>query len=157
MAGATIRAVRHAKATVCWRPSGAARWGTLAAFGGISVLAVFDELQNGHSGLGGLQVAVALFLLWFLFAWRPSLCVRCDEVVIRNPLWTRRIPLSAVQDAAPGYLGIVIRRTDRRLPVTAWAIQQMNITATVGAETRAGRAAEQIRAAAATSSSGVDE
>ncbi len=95
-----------------------------------------------------MQVAVLFLSLWFLFAWRPSLCVRSDEVVVRNPLWTHRIPLSAVRDAAPGYFGIVIRRRDRRLPVTAWAVQQTNIAGAVGAETRAQRAAERIRDAA---------
>jgi hypothetical protein len=79
---------------------------------------------------------------------RPALYVRSDEIVVRNPLWIHRIPLSAVRDAAPGYFGIVIRRFDRRLPVTAWAVQQTNTTGAVGAETRAQRAAEWIRDAA---------
>jgi hypothetical protein len=135
-------------ARMCWRTSGTAQWGTLAAFGSLSALAVVDELQSGRSGAGGVQVAVVLLFLWFLFAWRPSLCVLADEVIVRNPLWTHRIPLSDVQGAAPGYFGIVIRRRHRRLPVIAWAVQQGNITGAAGAGARAREAAERILDAA---------
>jgi hypothetical protein len=147
-AGVTLRAVRHAEASGCWRTSGAARGGALVVFGGLSLLAPVDNALNGHSWVQGLQVAALLLPLWFLFAWRPSVCLGADVLVVRNPLWTHHIPLSAVEDAAPGYFGMVIRRRDRRLPVTAWAVQQTNIMVALGAETRAQRAAERIRDAA---------
>ena len=131
----------------CWRTSRVARYGTLTLFGGLAVVAPVDNALNGQSWLDGLTVSGLLMTLWLVFAWRPSLCLDRDGVVVRNPLWTHRIPLVVIRDAAPGYFGVVIKRHGRR-PVVAWAVQQTNVADAVGAQTRAATVAEAIRKAA---------
>ena len=83
--------------------------------------------------------------LWFVFTVRPRVCIGDEHVVVRNPLWTVRVPFDEVADAEPGYFGVTVRRHEKR-PVTAWAVQQAN--AAQGTETRAWQLARAIRAVA---------
>jgi hypothetical protein len=74
---------------------------------------------------------------------RPAVRLTADELVVRNPLWTRRIARVDVVSARPGYVGVVIRRRSGR-PSIAWAIQKANASDWAGADTRADRVARRI-------------
>jgi hypothetical protein len=55
--------------------------------------------------------AIALWAaLWWFGTIRPKVCVSPDELVVRNPLWTRRIARENVVSAKPGSFGFVISR-----------------------------------------------
>jgi hypothetical protein len=139
----------------CWRVSKFGRWGTGLAFGGFSAVAFVDTVSQGFPWHEGLGVAAVLIPLWLIFAVRPALCLTGQEVVVRNPLWTHRIPLSSIAEARPGYFGITIKRYGRSVPVTAWAVQETNTAGALGADTRAKQAVSRIMQAARPSGSAV--
>lgn len=113
------------------------------AFGGFSVAAIIDTLAQGYPLTDVLPIPAVLAPLWFFGAVRPGICIAEREVIVRNPLWTRRIHVDTIRDAQPGYFGVTIRRRTGR-PVTAWAVQQPNASAGSG-HTRAAKVAAAIR------------
>jgi hypothetical protein len=130
-----------------WRTSPAARWGGAVVVVGWSAVVAADIIAT--SGRSGgwvdwvLQTAVAA-VLWWVLAMRPSVSLTGDDLVIRNPLWTRRLPLRDVCGAEPGYFGVVIRRDGRRWPLVAWAVQQANAAGALGHSTRASALATRL-------------
>ncbi len=140
----------------CWRVTGLGRWGTGVAFGGLSVIAAVDNAVAGHSILSGLQLGMLLMPVWYLAAIRPRVCLDPEHVVVRNPLWTHRIPVGDIRGAEPGYFGVIIRRTGR-LPVTAWAVQETNAAAWAGLGTRAHQLADAITALTQAGDEGAEE
>jgi hypothetical protein len=70
--------------------------------------------DEGVDSLGSVIVIVASVLI--AREVRPPLTVQPDEVVVRNPLWTHRLPHSEVADTTTGRSGLwtilVIERTD---------------------------------------------
>ncbi len=148
VAGVSLALVRESGLQECWRVSRFGRWGTGLAFGGFSAVALVDTVAQGRTWFEGLGVAAVLIPLWLIFAVRPSLCLTGQELVVRNPLWTHRIPLPEVAEARPGYFGITIKRYGRLLPVMAWAVQETNTAGALDVETRAKRAASRIMEAA---------
>ncbi len=121
------------------------------AFGGFSAVAFVDTVAQGRPWFEGLGVAAVLIPLWLIFAIRPSLCLNDQDLVVRNPLWTHRIPLPSVAEARPGYFGLTIKRHGRSLPVTAWGVQQTNAAGALDVDTRAKQAATRIMEAARSS------
>ena len=94
-----------------------------------------------------------LFLLFWLVCWyvgavRPRLELTEDTLVVVNPLGTRRLPLTCIRRACPGYAGIQLDLLDDT-SVTVWAVQKANAAAWSGVRTRADDIAAVINAACA--------
>jgi hypothetical protein len=137
---------------VVWRVSDVGRvLCTIAAVGcGGGALALLVVAATGHGGVRALigaamLAAIAAGLLWF--AWRPSLTLLDDRVVVRNPLGTVTVPLRRIVATGPGYTGLVLKLADGSV-VTAWAVQKTNLASWLHRETRSDRAAAQILRAA---------
>ncbi len=85
-------------------------------------------------------------LPWFA-AFRPSVTLAGETLVVRNRWRTCRVPLSSVEAVEPGYSGLTVV-VDGRVAAVAWAVQKSNIAMGLGRSTRADRVAEHIREAA---------
>ncbi len=131
-----------------WRTSRAARYGGGVAVVAWSGIVAADILStDGRSGTWidwTVQTAAAA-ALWWLLAMRPMVRLGRGQVVVRNPLWTRRLLLADVADAVPGYLGVRITRHGRRLPVVAWAVQEANLSSLAERDTRAKKLSARLR------------
>lgn len=78
---------------------------------------------------------------------RPAVILTHDELVMRNPFSTDRIPLREVVVLDPGYSGLSVMTAGKGAYV-AWAVQKSNIAYWAGRHTRADHVAEEIRKAA---------
>ncbi len=101
---------------------------------GIAVDAVFVQRSEPY-WLGALLVLSGALLVW-LFAFRPRLILDVDQVIVRNPLRTRRLDLRDVVAVEPGYSGVEFHRRSAR-PVRAWAVQKTNASWMLGLRTPA--------------------
>ena len=87
-----------------------------------------------------------LTLLAWLWGLRPRIVATPDQLVVRNPVSSRRIPWSDVESADPGYSGIVIRRRSGGT-VVAMAAQKSNLASwSRNSSTRADEIARTIEA-----------
>ena len=104
----------------------------------------------GGAAAGGFTGVIFPFLvglmLWWLSTIRPALTLTGEEVIVRNPVRTTRVPLADIADARPGRRGVTIRTCDDR-EVAAWAVQKSTLARWSGRDTRADQVAEAIRAA----------
>lgn len=107
----------------------------------LGVLLVWLGLTDPDPAFG-LALALAGPLGIWLFGFRPRVTLDSTELTVVNPLGTRRLIVHEITEAVPGYLGLENRSGDR--VVTAWAVQQMNISTLLMADTRASRVAAQI-------------
>jgi hypothetical protein len=128
-----------------WRVSLAGRIASGVVFLGLPLVAAVDTAVNHLPPADLVPLTIILTATWWLGAMRPSVQLTTDHLVVRNPLWTRRIHKSDVLSARPGYLGLVIRRRSGR-PCIAWAVQKANASEWAGATTRADDAAGCITA-----------
>ncbi|MEV4533118.1 PH domain-containing protein [Asanoa sp. NPDC049518] len=135
-----------------WRVSPVGRVSGIVfmAFGlWVMVRAVLAGSRGGYD-LGivyGFGFGLAAVLVPLLFALRPAVTLTGTEVLVRNPLRTRRVPLAEITDAKTGYGGLRIETRDGRA-VTAWAVQKSNVASWSGKHTRADDVADTIRAQA---------
>ncbi|GAA4567944.1 hypothetical protein [Planotetraspora kaengkrachanensis] len=92
-----------------------------------------------------------VFLLAGIWVWRigvrPAVSLTRDKLLIRNPFSSSRIPLRDVVALDPGYVGIVVKTTDKT-KYQVWAVQKSNLANWAGWHTRADHVAEEIRKAA---------
>jgi hypothetical protein len=99
-----------ARYDVEWR---VARWGrrtTVALSVGGSAFIVLDSLGQPRSTWPGVAALVlGINVLALVLAIRPRIRIAGDELVVVNPLWTRRMSRVRVEKARPGYSGIEIR------------------------------------------------
>ncbi|MET0491724.1 MAG: PH domain-containing protein [Actinoplanes sp.] len=104
----------------------------------------------GGTAAGGFTGVIFPFLvglmLWWLSTIRPALTLTGEEVIVRNPVRTTRVPLADIAEVRPGRRGVTIRTTDDR-KVSAWAVQRSNLARWTGRDTRADQVTEAIRAA----------
>jgi hypothetical protein len=138
---------------VTWRvnPIGRTVCGLMAVFFiGIPTAGVVAWLSEGHAGIG-LLLALIECPLVAVGLWRggvrASLTLTEQELLIKNPIRTYRVPLIDVTSATPGYSGIVIT-TSSDENVCAWAVQKSNIADWSGWRTRADDVAAVISEAA---------
>lgn len=137
---------------VTWRTNPIIRivGGLLAAFTCVPTAGAVVDLV--HSGFGiGWFLALIEFPLAAVWLWRgfvrSSITLTRQELLIRNPIRTYRVPLTDVTSATAGYSGIVIT-TSSREDICAWAVQKSNLAEWCGWETRADRVAAAITEAA---------
>ena len=132
-------------ANIVWRTRLSSRvLGTavlVAVFAGIAIDAVFVSASEPLCR-GLLVLLLPLPLVW-LFAFRPRLALEGEEVVIRNPLRSWRVPAADIESVWPGYSGIELRRRDGS-KITAWAVQKSNLAHASRRRTRADGVAEQV-------------
>ncbi len=100
----------------------------------IAVDAVFVQRSEPYWA-GGLLVLTAAVLVW-LFAFRARLTLDGDEVIVRNPLRSRRFKLSEVATVEPGYSGVELHLRSGQV-IRAWAVQKSNAAWMLGLRTRA--------------------
>ncbi len=127
----------------CWRMGLAARIGTGMAFLAIVLGALIDAVNNGSPLTDPVPLIPLFAALWWIGTMRPAVCFTSDELVVRNPLWTRRIARENVVSAKAGSFGIVIRRRVGR-PCIGWALQKPRIDEWTGRRTRTDDAANTI-------------
>lgn len=104
------------------------------------------EVSLGDLGdvIGGICfIAVALWIVWMVSA-RIVLAIGRDRVLIRNPLRTHVVELSAIADVKPQYEGLRIDTVDGR-SIIAVAVQHWNISLFLKRRTRADRITELIQ------------
>jgi hypothetical protein len=124
-----------------WKVSPLGRIGSvLAAAVAVAALFVARGPAFGVVALLVLGVGVWRFAFW------PAVILRADEVEVRNPWGTRRVPLSDVAGTGGAYAGLSIERHSGG-PVNAWAVQKSNLAKWTGKATRADEAAAAILAA----------
>jgi hypothetical protein len=109
----------------------------------IGLIALIDTAMNGFPMTDPLPMIALFAALWWFGTMRPKVCLTPEALVVRNPLWTRRIGRENVVSAKPSYFGVVIRRRAGR-PCVAWALQKANVAEWTGRQTRADRAASLI-------------
>jgi hypothetical protein len=131
-----------------WRVGLTGRIASGVVFLALPLVAAIDTVVNHLPPIDLVPFTTSLVAGWWLGAMRPSVRMTGDLLIIRNPLWTRRLHRSDVLSARAGYLGLVIRRRSRR-PCIAWAVQKANASEWAGATTRADHAANCITAWAA--------
>ncbi|GAA1134381.1 hypothetical protein GCM10009630_35850 [Kribbella jejuensis] len=112
---------------------------------GLPVVATVDTIVEHLPPADLVPLTIVLTAIWWLGAMHPDVRLRGEQLVIRNPFWTRRLNRSDVLSARPGYFGLVIRRRSGR-PCIAWAVQKSNAAEWAGSETRADDAAGCITA-----------
>lgn len=113
--------------------------------GGLLVLAVAAWPTPNTSRVDGFVFGTFL-CLWAVAMWRCGLHARIEAtpegLVVRNPVRTRRVPWAEVVDVQPSYSGLDI--TGSAGTVTAWAVQQANISEWLRRRSRSVVVAEQI-------------
>lgn len=96
---------------------------------------------------GGGMILAAPMSAW-LFGWRPYVRLTPAELIIHNPLRRHTIALGAVMGADAGYSGLSLEVRGRTRPLSAWAVQKMDLSVWRGRGTRADAVAKMIVAAA---------
>jgi len=133
-----------------WGPQTLSR--VLATLGCLVVCSVFALLAlSARQGdrLGGTVLLVAVLVGWWLFCMRPRVTLTATEVVIRNPLKTRRLALRDITGASTDYSGLTLRLRGGET-VCAWAVQKSNFADWMGWDTRADLVADAVLAQVAT-------
>lgn len=129
----------------CWRARTSSRvvaalvWLPLAAWASVEI--VLKEQAPVYEGV--TVVALACLAVW-AFAFRPRLCVDGTAVEIQNPLRRHRLEAPEVTDIWVAYSGIRFERSSGP-PVTAWAVQEWNLSKMLHRRTRAQEVAEALR------------
>ncbi len=90
-----------------------------------------------------ILLTIAAGLVW-RFAYHPRISITGDDLVVRNPLRTRRIPVAEVTDVQPGYSGLQFSQLSGP-NVVGWAVQKTNVAQWLRRETRADRIAAEVR------------
>lgn len=109
--------------------------------------ALDQHLGTSADGPNDHYYAAIMMVLAIPCFWRcsfyPKVIATANAVTIRNPIRTRTVEWSAIQSVRPGYSGLVFRLKDGA-SVTAWAVQQANISTWLKRPTRAKRIVERI-------------
>jgi hypothetical protein len=113
-------------ASHCWRVALAIRLGTGAAILATGTIALISTAMKDLPISDPLTMIAIYAALWWFGLVRPAVCLSPDELVVRNPLRTHRIPRDNVVSAKPGSFGVAIIRRDSR-PCTAWALYKPKI------------------------------
>lgn len=132
-----------------WRVSLAGRIASGVVFLALPLVAAADTVVNHLPPIDLVPLTTGFAAAWWLGAMRPAIRLTGELLIVRNPLWTRRLHRSDVLSARAGYLGLVIRRRSG-FPCVAWAVQKANASEWAGATTRADDVAGCIAAWAAT-------
>ncbi|MET7619343.1 hypothetical protein [Streptomyces sp. NPDC005408] len=101
-----------------WRPHRLLRWfhtalavcGLVAGAALIALAATAEENTGQLYGMAGVVIACSAYLL--LLALNRRVSLTDSEVVVRNLVADRHIPLTEVASAAPGRASVEIRLTD---------------------------------------------
>ena len=133
------------------RHNGAPVWGTsrLAMIGGnlwlCLIISFMLAVTRDTWTIGWFAgfVAVGGAGSW-VFILRPWVGIDGDDLVVINPLGGRRISLTDVAWVEPGSTGLEIVMIDAT-SVTAWAIQQGNLTTALGRPSRSKEIASEIQ------------
>lgn len=88
-------------------------------------------------------IAVGVSGSW-LFILRPWVGIDGDDLIVVNPIGGWRVSLTEVAWTEPGPTGLGIVRSDAS-SVTAWAIQQGNLTTVLGRPSRSKEIASEIQ------------
>lgn len=128
-----------------WRVSRTGRIGTGVIFGGLGLTAVVDTAAQGSPLIDLWPLLLLLAAVGWLVSWRPAVFFDGEELVVRNPLWTRRIARRDIKSVQPGYSGLVITTEQQRL-YTVWAVQKSNLATWTGRSRRADAVASEISA-----------
>lgn len=107
---------------------------------GFQALSQGDWPINVLDALGFLFLPVAVFVL---ANWRISITLDRRQLIVRNILRTRIIPLSEVTTAAGTYNGLIIGRADGR-SVTSQAVPKYNLSSWMKWEDRSDRISAEI-------------
>jgi hypothetical protein len=111
-------------ASHCWRVALAIRLGTGAAILATGTIALISTaMQDDHPISDPLTMIATYAALWWFGLVRPAVWLSPDELVVRNPLRTHRIPRDNVVAAKPGSFGVAIIRRDGRA-CTALALRK---------------------------------
>jgi hypothetical protein len=104
----------------------AVRIGLLVAILAIGLYALIVTARKGLP-MSDPLTAIALWVaLWWVGTVRPKVCLSPDELVVRNPLRTRRIARENVVSARPRSSGVVISRRAGR-PCIAFVLLERKI------------------------------
>ena len=113
-----------------------------------SVAAIVTGLDLALSEGDPVGLVVGLCALAVaLSAWRfglyPRVTATNDGLTVRNPLRTTFLPWTEVLHVSPGYSGLEIDRPNGTT-VTAWAVQEANISDWLGRQTRSKAIAAEL-------------
>ncbi|WP_158244945.1 PH domain-containing protein [Verrucosispora sp. ts21] len=125
-----------------WRVSLLGRSATLAV---IPLAGILSWLIGSNVFVAGLVVVGGVFTA-IRFAFHPAVILTDNDVTVRNPSGSRRVPLDEVVMVEPGYGGLTIT-TASGDPVVAWAVQKSNLAKWKGWHTRADDVAATIMSA----------
>ncbi|MFI5712320.1 hypothetical protein [Kribbella sp. NPDC051620] len=107
----------------CWRVALAVRLGTGAALLATGTIGLISTATTDLPISDPLTAIAIYAALWWFALVRPAVWLSPDELVVRNPLGTHRIPRDTVVSAKPGSFGVSIIRRDGR-PCTALALRK---------------------------------
>jgi hypothetical protein len=126
------------------------RWARMAGLlcsTAATIFVVFVTVSNEEiSVVSALPVIAVPWLMFLLMGVRPRVAIVGDQIVVRNPFTSRRVPRSDLVRAEPGYFGMLLRVRNRKLPILAWAVQKPNVSAMGSVSCRADFVAESINA-----------
>ena len=125
-----------------WRVSALGRVGVLA----LIPLSMAVAWLLWDSVPVSLLAGVGALAAWWRFSLHPAVILTGTELIVRNPYGQRRVALTDVVDAAPGYGGLTVT-TSTGEHVVAWAVQKSNLATWTARRTRADEVAEAIVAA----------
>lgn len=94
----------------CWRVSLAIRIGLAVVIVAVGLFALISTAMKDFPMSDPLTAIALWAALWWFGTVRPKVCVSPDELVVRNPLWTRRIARQDIVSAKPSAVGFVISR-----------------------------------------------
>ena len=98
----------------CWRVDLAIRLGTGVAIIATGTIALISTAMTDNPMSDPLTMIAMYTAYWWFLLVRPAVWLSPNELVVRNPLRTHRIPRDNVVSARPGSRGIIIVRRDGR-------------------------------------------
>lgn len=134
-----------------WRMHSATKLFAVASIGLLAVIMATELFLVDNDPLYATCVLLAAWLAVWRFYFYPYLSLGSGQLVVRNPLRTRRIPLINIVSVTPSWGGLDIALADDTM-VRVWAIQKPSIARLFGRQARADRVTQEILRACRSSS-----
>jgi hypothetical protein len=131
----------------CWRFGWLSRSVALLFNGGIAVYYTATSAQSVADVAAGVGIICAIAALWWVFLWRPKLCLTNTTAQILNPFGYHEVSLRDVIFTEHSYFGLQLKTLDKSY--TVWCIQKDNYSIIINKRARFDRVAEQINERAA--------